>query len=60
MRGLTVSGQTFVYPLKTTFYLCEYVTISKTVDIVLQPIDKGNNVQSLRKVGLHSPEHERF
>ena len=35
-----VSGQTFVYALKTTFNLCEYhVTISKTVDIVLQPID---------------------
>ena len=34
-----VSGQTFVYPLNTSFYLCEYVTISKTVDIVLEPID---------------------
>ena len=34
-----VSGQTFVYPLKTAFYLCEYVTISKIVDIILEPID---------------------
>ena len=55
-----VSGQTFVYPLKTAFYLCEYVTISNTVDIILQPIDKGNNIQSLRKVSLHSPENEHF
>ena len=29
----------YIRPVKTAFYLCEYVTISKTVDIVLQPID---------------------
>ena len=34
-----VSGRTYVYSIKTAIYLCEYVTISKTVDIVLQPID---------------------
>ena len=34
-----VSGQTFVYSSETLFCLCEYSTISKTVDIVLQPID---------------------
>ena len=34
-----VSGQTFVYLLKAAFYLCEYVTTLKTIDIVLQPID---------------------
>ena len=34
-----VSGQTFVYSLETPFCLCEYATISKTVDIVIQPID---------------------
>ena len=31
--------KTFAYPLKTAFYLYEYVTISKTVDIFLQPVD---------------------
>ena len=55
-----VSGHSFVRPLKIFFYLCEYVTTSKTVDIILQPIDQGSNVQSSRKVSLHSPENECF
>ena len=55
-----VSGQTFVYSLETALCLCEYVTILKTVDIIIQPIDKRNNVQGSRKVTLHSPENEHF
>ena len=55
-----VSGHSFVRPLKIFFYLCEYVATSKTVDIILQPIDQGSNVQSSRKVSLHSPENECF
>ena len=53
-----VSGYSFVCHLKVSFYLCEYITTSETLEIFLQPIDRGNNVLNLRKVSVYSPENE--
>ena len=33
-----VSGHSFVCPLQVSLYLYEYTTISKTLDIFLQPV----------------------
>ena len=51
-----ISGNSILCPLKVSFYLYHYTTISKTLDIFLRPVHYGMNLQSLMKVSLYTAQ----